>query len=1329
MNQGNSWTYPNISTTTTGYVTTYNTASECESSPRVPVTATIYPNEISYTVSSSYAPGAAISIPLSGFTSYSWTSNYGTSGNSTPITGTANTGLTYYVTASRSGTTCTASVDIPIIVNEQSGGSASACSPKIIYVHTSGNDNNNGSSTAPVKTLAKALTLATGGTASNPAIIRMASGTYSISNSVSLKSNVIIDGQWTANTTSGVWTKGTAETVISRTADNVEGTTSAPRIVALEGNSISGFKLQDVKVTTANVTTSTLASGSVTNMAYSTYSASWGDGTSTSSDVIPGLWEHLLSHFVYTSSELGGEAMSIRAIGFNVSYLTDVPSDGVSRRVTIYLKNSNATSLSNSDTWSTTITGATQVYNGIINITTGWNIIPISQFNYTGGSLEVMILGTGCTTTGGCSVSVYCTSASSQFVYNHTDSDDYTASTTTLGSTQSSKPNIRLYTASDLNNSTEIVTASNYGISTYAVHLKSCSNYEFVRCQLMPGNASAGRTGASGTRGKDGGAGSSGNSCSSTGGSGGTNSYSSESSIRGGAGGAGGSNRHVGSNGYPGGGGASGGAGGDYDGLRVGETGGTGSTGAAGSTGTPSYTTGQASVSNNSTYFGEYFKGTTARNGGTGTNGKGGGGGGGGGGTDADLGACSGTGGSGGGGGAGGTGGTGGAGGYSGGSSFGAYLYDDRSSGTLANRFINCNIVSGTIGSGGAGGTGGAGGSGGTGGTGGDGGCGCPGGIAGFFGVEEESGRGGRGGNGGAGGAGGHGEQGANGVSYKIAQVTTAGVCTPTTSGYATAPNAILSSADYGSSSKQGCTNSQISLGRSSGSWASGQYGTLIKDVTETTSSYTTSSTNIVVGYGSTGTYTPVNGGPRIYITQTRNLGAINGDESICSGISANYTYGGTIQQGDVLQWRLLSSDGNTQYYAHAAIAASNGDATGTKFTIDLNALDLDAGTYYIKLTIKSDCCGVSIPIWKLITINDRPTGTIALSGSSAICNGSNSSVRLTFTGSAPFNYTLSDGTSGTANSSPATVSVSPTTTTTYTLTALTDASGCSASNLTGNAVVTVNNPAVGTVTASASPATICLGSSSTLTAGATGNNGTMSYTWSGGGTGATISVSPTVNTTYTVTATATVGGCTAATTKQVSVAVNNPAVGTVTASASPATVCLGSSSTLTASATGNNGTMSYTWSNGGTGASISVSPAVNTTYTVTATATVGGCTAATTKQVSVAVNSPVVGTVTASASPVTVCLGSSSTLTAGASGNSGTMSYAWSNGGTGASISVSPTANTTYTVTATATVGGCTAATTKQVSVAVNSPAVGTVTASASPATICLGSSSTGIC
>ncbi|MBR3799245.1 MAG: hypothetical protein IKK36_10075, partial [Bacteroidales bacterium] len=159
--------------------------------------------------------------------------------------------------------------------------------------------------------------------------------------------------------------------------------------------------------------------------------------------------------------------------------------------------------------------------------------------------------------------------------------------------------------------------------------------------------------------------------------------------------------------------------------------------------------------------------------------------------------------------------------------------------------------------------------------------------------------------------------------------------------------------------------------------------------------------------------------------------------------------------------------------------------------------------------------------------------------------------------------------------------------------------------------------------------------------------------------------------------------------TASVEVEINTPAVGTVTASAAPATICNGSSSELTASATGNSGTMSYAWSNGESGATVSVSPTVNTTYTVTATATVGGCIATTTKQVTVAVNSPAVGTVTASADPATICNGSSSELTAGATGNSGTMSYAWSNGESGATVSVSPTVNTTYTVTATATVGG----------------------------------------
>ena len=83
----------------------------------------------------------------------------------------------------------------------------------------------------------------------------------------------------------------------------------------------------------------------------------------------------------------------------------------------------------------------------------------------------------------------------------------------------------------------------------------------------------------------------------------------------------------------------------------------------------------------------------------------------------------------------------------------------------------------------------------------------------------------------------------------------------------------------------------------------------------------------------------------------------------------------------------------------------------------------------------------------------------------------------------------------------------------------------------------------------------------------------------------------------------------------------------------------------------------------------------------------------------------PVVGTVTATADPAAICNGGSTDLEAVTTGNTGTMSYAWSNGESGATVSVSPTVTTTYTVTATATVGGCIATTTKQVSVMVNTP------------------------
>ncbi|MCR5549893.1 MAG: InlB B-repeat-containing protein, partial [Bacteroidales bacterium] len=92
-------------------------------------------------------------------------------------------------------------------------------------------------------------------------------------------------------------------------------------------------------------------------------------------------------------------------------------------------------------------------------------------------------------------------------------------------------------------------------------------------------------------------------------------------------------------------------------------------------------------------------------------------------------------------------------------------------------------------------------------------------------------------------------------------------------------------------------------------------------------------------------------------------------------------------------------------------------------------------------------------------------------------------------------------------------------------------------------AIVNVTIPAKMTVTAQASPATICKGNTSTLTATPTSATGTPSYTWTdastlSANTGATVTATPTATTTYTVNA-QDENGCTATATVQVKV--DNP--------------------------------------------------------------------------------------------------------------------------------------------------------------------------------------------
>ncbi len=215
-----------------------------------------------------------------------------------------------------------------------------------------------------------------------------------------------------------------------------------------------------------------------------------------------------------------------------------------------------------------------------------------------------------------------------------------------------------------------------------------------------------------------------------------------------------------------------------------------------------------------------------------------------------------------------------------------------------------------------------------------------------------------------------------------------------------------------------------------------------------------------------------------------------------------------------------------------------------------------------------------------------------------------------------------------------------------------------------GNYVLSVtDNPLSAPTSVSASPATICTGSSSTLTGtiGTNGNNISW-YTGSCGGTlagtGTSLSVSPGSTTTYYARTTGSCGNVSAACTS-VTVTVNTLSTAPTSISGTT-TICSGNSTTLTATG-GSGGTgASYQWYAGGCGsgsvlgigASLTVSPSSNTTYYVRRT---GTCNTTTCASTTVTVNS--LSTAPTSITGTTsICTGGSTTLTA-SGGTAGTNS------------------------------------------------------------------------
>ncbi len=683
------------------------------------------------------------------------------------------------------------------------------------------------------------------------------------------------------------------------------------------------------------------------------------------------------------------------------------------------------------------------------------------------------------------------------------------------------------------------------GTSTYGLHLTNCSEYDIVRCQILAGNAGDGGLGLPGAQGAAGANG--GNAGGQTGapGAGG-----------GGAGGRGGNAGGVFDDGDPGSagapgvpGGASGGSGGGdacgfaFCGLiNSPNDGDDGQNGVAGASGGPGAPGGPGSFAQ-----GFFVPGVAAGAGLAGVNGNPGGGGGGGGGIgclfDSD------DGGGGGGGGAGGQGGDGGGGGYGGGGSFGIYLFNNGINGKV----VDCLVNSGSAGNGGAGGIGGPGGPGGLGGTGYDADC---------------AGNGGDGGDGGTGGQGGDGGQGAAGTNNNVQSDPNSPGSSLTISNVAfnLAAQPVIHAENIT------CANTDIDMTAAvSNNWNFGQNAS---PQTGTGAAVTTLYTVIGrkdITYGSDA-YT---GFVHIAIDNTTFLPEIDVNGATQIGPDEY-----RVCQGDSVDFS--SPTPAVTYNWDMGGSAVPNNPTGQFVN---NVVFTAPGTYVVKLSVFTDCCGQSNP--DSVIVHVEPTPSVALAGDSLICQGESA----TFAVSGASSYEWQPDV-GTIPAPTDTVTVSPTVTTTYLILGYNSNGNCPDEY---SLTVSINDPPM--LDISSTEASCSSNGDGTATVVPLSGSQSYSYEWDdslGQTTPTAFNLSPGV---YSVTVTDLVTGCQADT----SVSVGNRGVLAYIQTSTNVTCNGGSDGTAIANATGGDPPFTYQWDyNNIMDSSITGLPAG--TYTVTVT-------------------------------------------------------------------------------------------------------------------------------
>ncbi len=366
---------------------------------------------------------------------------------------------------------------------------------------------------------------------------------------------------------------------------------------------------------------------------------------------------------------------------------------------------------------------------------------------------------------------------------------------------------------------------------------------------------------------------------------------------------------------------------------------------------------------------------------------------------------------------------------------------------------------------------------------------------------------------------------------------------------------------------------------------------------------------------------------------------------SLCTGQAGSITINFTGQPPYSTTW----SNGTVNTPVNSA---------SNSITIPVNPT-ASATTYSLVGTVTGlyGCSAAVNPATALINVHPLPTATV--SGNSTVCAGTATSFNINFTGTGPFNYTYSNGstnTSGTTSNNPVTINVTPSSTTTYTPVAITD-TYCTGTVLNGNAVVTVNPLPTASITGND---TICFGGNTSITINFTGT-APYNYSYSANGTSAgnfvantnsvTIPIAPTTSTTYalgaTVTDANTCVGNSSATTVYVKVTPTPSATLAGTTS-----ICNGASTNLQLTLTGE-APYTYSYFAGATlmgpfttnvnSLTIPVSPTSSTTYTLPATVVGNGCTGPANGNAVITVNQ--IPTATLSIIDDTVCAGNGTNL------------------------------------------------------------------------------------